>query len=687
MYPGFRLVRMFSFGDSLVPFAPRCIVLVPVVSAIEPACEDALCELERRGYPVWRVRGYAAIDAARNQMANDALAQGFDELMWIDSDIVFDPDDVDILRQHDYPLVCGLYPKKGVRQFACDFLPGTRQVLFGTRGDLLEVRYCGFGFVLTRRVLYETMQQKLGLPVCNQQFQSPVVPYFTPLIAGEGEDAWCLGEDYSFCERARRCGFRVMADTTLRLWHAGTYLYGWEDAGRDVVRYSDYSFEVTETPVAGRAGSRQRPESEPAGREFGERGRVSAPSESHSGRLRDPARHSLHESIEPLPASFPRLRAYFVSYAANRESLRLTLEWFRTSDWGEEPGVFVQPEDWPIGMPSASRNYKRALEAASADGCDFAVLLEDDVRVCRHLRANLTAIPLLRRDQCDYFSLFMPDLIASPWERHEKHLGYRLAKPLYAGPERTWTKSRLWGAQGYVLSRRFILKALEVWDGLKGGKDGRVMTICRQLQLPLWYSAPCLIQHAPLRSAHGTPATYAADFREDFRFQMRSGFQPPEAAAGSLTVEEGRLLWQLSAGRRVLELGTNAGRGTICLALQAKQVVTVDELDQAEAREWARRFGIAERIDFRHGEFTSVCRGLKERFDLVFVDTAQDAVSVRRDIEALLPLLAPGGRIAFHDYPDPSWPDVRRVVDEQAARHHWQRVDQVDYLGVFQVKN
>src|SRR5262249_36643804 len=82
-----------------------------------------------------------------------------------------------------------------------------------------------------------------------------------------------------------------------------------------------------------------------------------------------------------------------------------------------------------------SRNYKRALEAALADGCDFAVLLEDDVRACHHLRANLKAIPLLRRDQCDYFSLFMPDLIASPWERHEKHLGYRLAKPLYTGPE------------------------------------------------------------------------------------------------------------------------------------------------------------------------------------------------------------------------------------------------------------
>lgn len=51
----------------------RCVILMPVGGAIEPRCEDGLRELERRGYPVWRVRGYSAIDAARNQMASDAL--------------------------------------------------------------------------------------------------------------------------------------------------------------------------------------------------------------------------------------------------------------------------------------------------------------------------------------------------------------------------------------------------------------------------------------------------------------------------------------------------------------------------------------------------------------------------------------------------------------------------------------
>lgn len=83
----------------------RAVVLVPVGGAIDPTCDDALREFEKREYTVWRVRGYPAVDAARNQMATDALAQGFDELVWIDSDVVFNPDDVERLRSHNLPFV------------------------------------------------------------------------------------------------------------------------------------------------------------------------------------------------------------------------------------------------------------------------------------------------------------------------------------------------------------------------------------------------------------------------------------------------------------------------------------------------------------------------------------------------------------------------------------------------------
>lgn len=223
----------------------KCIVLVPVGSHIEPECERGLARLEARGYVVRRVSGYAAIDQGRSQMATDALAEGFDELMWIDSDVNFDPDSVDRLRAHDLPIVCGIYPKKGVRALSCHLAPNTPQVVFGTGGGLLEITYAATGFLHTRRVIYEEMAKRLELPVCNEAFARPMVPYFLPLIVSRGDKPWYLGEDFSFCERARRCDYAIMADTTIRLHHIGRYGYGWEDAGADPSRYRHYTFNVT----------------------------------------------------------------------------------------------------------------------------------------------------------------------------------------------------------------------------------------------------------------------------------------------------------------------------------------------------------------------------------------------------------------------------------------------------------
>ena len=104
----------------------KCVVLVPIAAHVEPACEAGLVELARRGYPVRRVYGYAAIDQARNDMATDAMADAFEETMWIDADISFDPAAVDQLRVSQLPIVCGIYARKGRRALACHALPGTR---------------------------------------------------------------------------------------------------------------------------------------------------------------------------------------------------------------------------------------------------------------------------------------------------------------------------------------------------------------------------------------------------------------------------------------------------------------------------------------------------------------------------------------------------------------------------------
>jgi hypothetical protein len=213
----------------------RCLLVVPYVDRIDG--EAALRQLEAAGYAVRRCDSHANIDLRRSELATRALAEGFDEILWIDSDMTFEPAAVDQLRAHGLPLVGAVYAKRGGAALTCTFLEGTDQVTLGEGGGLLEVRHAATGFLLTHRRVYEDIAAKFDLPVCNAGSKSPVVPYFLPMVIRDPQmGPWYMSEDWSFCERARQAGHRVMVDTSLRVWHVGRYAYGWEDVGAGVKR-------------------------------------------------------------------------------------------------------------------------------------------------------------------------------------------------------------------------------------------------------------------------------------------------------------------------------------------------------------------------------------------------------------------------------------------------------------------
>jgi hypothetical protein len=229
--------------------AARGVVLVPFLTHIEPACERGLRVLEEKGYEVRRAQASAAIDRTRSELATRALADGFDEIMWIDSDIAFDDDGVDRLRAHDAPVVAGLYAKRGQKDFA--FIPeeGAESLRFGVGGGLLAVRYAATGFLLTRRRVYDDIARTFALPLCNASFGVPSIPYFLPMVISDpAKGYWYLGEDFSFCERARQAGHQVLADSTVRLGHVGKYTYGWEDVGASVPRSATVDFTLVRAP-------------------------------------------------------------------------------------------------------------------------------------------------------------------------------------------------------------------------------------------------------------------------------------------------------------------------------------------------------------------------------------------------------------------------------------------------------
>lgn len=195
-----------------------CAVLVPVARYIEPECEESLRELERRGYHVHRLFGMSAVDQARNILIAQALEGDYQEFVWIDSDVAFDPADVDRLRRHNKPVVVGLYSMKGEGGVAAEYLGDAPD--FGPKAGLYEIRYAGLGFCFTKREVYE----KMALANCSLNGRR-VRPFFLPMLVEDGGEMRYLPEDFAFFYRVGSHGFKVLADTSIHLRHFGRMGY------------------------------------------------------------------------------------------------------------------------------------------------------------------------------------------------------------------------------------------------------------------------------------------------------------------------------------------------------------------------------------------------------------------------------------------------------------------------------
>ncbi len=196
---------------------------------------------------VVRRGGCSAIDVARNELLSDALHDGAEAMLFIDSDVGFEPADALRLLAQPEPVVAGVYAKKGMRQLASEFAAGTRDVLFGPEATgPYPLRYAATGFLRLRAGVLRRMIADLRLPLCNTHWGRGVWPFFQPLIVPHGPGkVHYLGEDWAFSYRLGQMGVVPLADTSIRLWHWGRSGFSWEDAGSTVARYRSYRCHFT----------------------------------------------------------------------------------------------------------------------------------------------------------------------------------------------------------------------------------------------------------------------------------------------------------------------------------------------------------------------------------------------------------------------------------------------------------
>lgn len=169
----------------------------------------------------------------------------------------------------------------------------------------------------------------------------------------------------------------------------------------------------------------------------------------------------------------------------------------------------------------------------------------------------------------------------------------------------------------------------------------------------------------------------------------------PFEVEGWLTEREGRELARLAAGKDVLEVGAFKGRSTICLAREARTVDVIDTFDgRATPQPGPTLREFRENTDRRRGRaFVGVHRGSSAEvlptlaaagssYDLVFIDGDHDEAAVRADVDAVLPLLRPGGLLALHDYGNKDDPGVKAAVDSLLLDGRGELLSQIDSMAV-----
>ena len=88
----------------------KILVCVPSMDMVAAGFAQSLAMLQKGGHETAIMFQVGSlIYDARNKLAKQALKMGADYTMWFDSDMIFQPDTMIRLLEHDAPIVSGAY--------------------------------------------------------------------------------------------------------------------------------------------------------------------------------------------------------------------------------------------------------------------------------------------------------------------------------------------------------------------------------------------------------------------------------------------------------------------------------------------------------------------------------------------------------------------------------------------------
>ncbi len=199
------------------------------------------------------------ITRARNYLVDEFLRTDYTHMLFIDSDIHFNPQDVIALLALDKDVIGGPYPKKSmnwgniasaarnhpnmdpreletlVGEYVFNVVKGTQQFQVT---EPLEVMEIGTGHMMIKRQVFEKLNQAFPMirykpdHVGQANFDGTryIHAYFDTVIdtkesiVGGGSDRY-LSEDYMFCQMWRKMGGQIYLCPWMKTQHIGTYAF------------------------------------------------------------------------------------------------------------------------------------------------------------------------------------------------------------------------------------------------------------------------------------------------------------------------------------------------------------------------------------------------------------------------------------------------------------------------------
>ena len=189
----------------------KTLIAIPCMDQVPALFAQSLATMRMVGECQIAFQIGSLIYTSRDDLARYAMKEGFDYVLWLDSDMVF-PEDfhermLKTLTENNLDILSGIYYKRKPPYSPVIF---DKMQLKGKIWDyswledvpdsLFEVGACGFGCVLLKTEVLMSVQLKHGY-------------LFHPMQNG--------GEDVAFCVRARDCGYKIMCDPSIVCGHVG----------------------------------------------------------------------------------------------------------------------------------------------------------------------------------------------------------------------------------------------------------------------------------------------------------------------------------------------------------------------------------------------------------------------------------------------------------------------------------